>query len=235
MTLAYQCPIRKAARALKLEEIKEKKAQTYSNAAGNKSTVTLPQISQPLIDPDTTSKIISCMLHAHLLNTAVPGSYESELNKTLALNNLPQIKIPANPPSAAILKIQDTIQTTTNAPSPTQSPQQEDVEGPEGEEESVAAGDSDDCSEDDIPCGQSEATADWATMAEKEDNDTLTQTQGNPTPKTIRRKINAQAPPLAASVPNSGKNTVRVNHASLPQTNKKKTKKQATSRTSRRI
>ena len=43
------------------------------------------------------------MLHAHLVNIASPGSYNSQINKLLKQNNLPQVKLPDNLPSADIL------------------------------------------------------------------------------------------------------------------------------------
>lgn len=43
------------------------------------------------------------MLHAHFINIATPGSYATELNKVLKLNNLPEIKIPEDPPSTQII------------------------------------------------------------------------------------------------------------------------------------
>lgn len=42
-------------------------------------------------------------MHAHFLNIAKPGSYNNEMNKILKLSNLPEIKIPEDPPSLQIL------------------------------------------------------------------------------------------------------------------------------------
>ena len=46
---------------------------------------------------------MTCIIHAHVVNLASPGSYEKELNKMLALNGLPTIKTPSNVPSGAFL------------------------------------------------------------------------------------------------------------------------------------
>lgn len=105
-TLAMKCPIRKKA-------IKEKRltrtntAITYSKAAQQP----IVQQQQIHIDKDLSAKILTCMLHAHLMNIGNPGTYEKVLSETLTLNNLPVIKIPEVPQSAKILnltKINDT-------------------------------------------------------------------------------------------------------------------------------
>lgn len=44
------------------------------------------------VGKDTAATILTCMLHAHLINIAEPGSYNNEINKLLKLNNLPTRK-----------------------------------------------------------------------------------------------------------------------------------------------
>ncbi len=66
------------------------------------------------IDSETPVKILTCMIHAHLLNIANPGSYGKELNSTLKANNLPGIIVPTNPDSSKIINIADLTRTTTS-------------------------------------------------------------------------------------------------------------------------
>ena len=40
-----------------------------------------------------------CVIHAHFINIAQPGSYEKELNKMLVTNGLPTIRAPNDVPS----------------------------------------------------------------------------------------------------------------------------------------
>ncbi|KAG0724755.1 hypothetical protein GWK47_039957 [Chionoecetes opilio] len=40
---------------------------------------------------------MTCIIHAHFINIAKPGSYQTELNKMLTLNNLPNIIAPDDP------------------------------------------------------------------------------------------------------------------------------------------
>lgn len=135
----------------------------------------------------------------------------------MAFNNLPQIKVSANPPSATILNFQKSNRVTTSAAPATQLSQQED-EDLEEEEESVAADDSDNESDDDIPCaGQPEVPEDWTTLTEidnEEGDSTLTQPQEKTTTKLIRWRSNKQTPPLTAEDQSSARSTVQVQHKS---------------------
>lgn len=54
---------------------------------------------------DTASTILACIIHAHVINTANPGSYNTEVNKLFKANNLPQVKFPDNPPSKDIMSL----------------------------------------------------------------------------------------------------------------------------------
>lgn len=105
-TLAYKCPTKKAALQAAREEIKAKQNQTYSstltttNLATSQNTPILPAFSK-----DTSTKILACMIHAHLVNIAEPGSYQNELNKVLDANSLPTIIIPDTPNSREIINL----------------------------------------------------------------------------------------------------------------------------------
>ena len=65
---------------------------------GNHSTIiTQPQLSfQSLITREESLKINICVAHAHYKTLNNPGTYAEELNKTLTLNGLPNIKIPGD-------------------------------------------------------------------------------------------------------------------------------------------
>ena len=234
MTLAFQCPLRKAARKNKLEEIQQKKSLTYANASGRTPTVTTPQNTQPLIDQETTTKIMSCMLHAHFINSAIPGSYETELNKALALNNLPLIKIPGNPPSAKILNIQNNYPATSLLANKNQiTVHENDLE----EDESAGVSNSEEESEEDIPCGQEEPkerpTQEEETD-EEEEHPTKTQATGTTTRKNyLKRKPDEEIPPLTAENQHPTLNTLQVKHVSLLPKTKKKNKKTTTNRKTR--
>lgn len=100
-TLAAKCPLRK-------EIIKEKRMadekpnNTYSNVTKQSLSAPATQ-THTHINNDMHAKIYTCILHAHLNNIAIPGTYAKELNNMLTLNNLPNIKAPDNPPSNKII------------------------------------------------------------------------------------------------------------------------------------
>ena len=100
-TMAMKCPKRKII-------VKDKRTQhnnnikTYSQAA---KTPTTAQTTTIPINTDAHLTIFTCMLHAHFMNAAEPGCYETELNKMLKRNKLPIISAPSNPPSGRILKM----------------------------------------------------------------------------------------------------------------------------------
>ena len=47
------------------------------------------------------------MMHAHLISSVEPGTYNDELNRALKLNNLPLIILPSNSPSKKIPNLND--------------------------------------------------------------------------------------------------------------------------------
>lgn len=107
-TLAMKCPIRKKAIQDK-RMIKTNTDITYSKVAQQP----IMQHQPTQIDKDMPAKILSCMLHAHLMNVGNPGTYEKVLTQTLTLNNLPAIKIPEVPQSAKILNLARTNDINT--------------------------------------------------------------------------------------------------------------------------
>lgn len=76
---------------------KESENKSYAEITGRGTIINSGKISTPAIDNNTHTKIFTIMLNAHFLNTANPGTYESELNKGLKANNLPTIKVPTIP------------------------------------------------------------------------------------------------------------------------------------------
>ena len=114
-TLANKCPMRKKAIDEKRQQKKNNNNKTYSNAAaGNTNTAQINNnISFPALEKKTITNLMSCMMHAHLINAAIPGSYNTEINRVLKLNNLPAIILPDNPPSQQILDLTKGVQTAT--------------------------------------------------------------------------------------------------------------------------
>jgi len=99
----------------------------------------------PAIMSGTTEKIMTCMLHAHFQNMITPGSYELELNCTLAENNLPTIKIPRIPDPAKLMKLKqntqksepqevESLEEKTQEENTAEGPEDEDIEVEEKEE-----------------------------------------------------------------------------------------------------
>lgn len=101
-TLAYKCPVRKQA----VEKAKEKKKATsttskpYSAAAAAQPAAE----TQLLFSPEAAHKILTCLLQAHVMNIAEPGSFATVLNNWLEMNNLPKMNAPDNPDSFKLLR-----------------------------------------------------------------------------------------------------------------------------------
>ena len=105
-----KCPERKKAVNEKRKENEantgKKQQQTYSQ------TVKTNIYQNTTMDAETPTKILTCIIHAHMANIGNPGSYNEELNKMLKANNLPTINAPTNPDSASIFKIPLAPQTS---------------------------------------------------------------------------------------------------------------------------
>ena len=101
-TTAPQCPSRKQEannmrRSTAQSNVRE--GVTYSSAAQNG----LPTMQTPNFMNMSMLKMSSAIMYAHSMNAVFPGTFNTELNKVLALNNLPQMIFPDNPPSAQII------------------------------------------------------------------------------------------------------------------------------------
>ncbi len=110
-TLANKCPLRKKA----IEEKRQQKKNNNSNVAAtnNNSAQINNAITFPTLEKETATKMIACMMRAHLINAANPGTYNSEFNRALKLNNLPPVILPDNPPSLKILNLSKEDKTPT--------------------------------------------------------------------------------------------------------------------------
>lgn len=100
-TMEMRCPLRK-------EIINLKRNAGESNPTSYKEAAKHSMPNQAAANPGTITTeihltIFTCMLHAHFVNIANPGTYSTVLNKTLKLNDLPEIKIPDDPPSEQII------------------------------------------------------------------------------------------------------------------------------------
>lgn len=145
-TLANKCPMRKKAIEEKRQLKKNTNTKTYSNVTTSNTNIAPTNISSsfPVLEKQTATKMIACMMHAHLINAINPGSYNSELNRALKLNNLPPVNLPDNPPSQKILDLtkdnqtptpnentqntsNNTTQDNTNPPQHTEHTEQEDI------------------------------------------------------------------------------------------------------------
>lgn len=117
-TLAMRCPKRKEIINNKKKQDRDSQTESYNTVAkkniGTRQTDIAAQAiaSTNSIKPDIHTKIFTCIMHAHVVNIANPGSYEEELKKMLKMNNLITIKAPSNPPSAKILNINLEAETT---------------------------------------------------------------------------------------------------------------------------
>ncbi|MPC23854.1 hypothetical protein E2C01_016921 [Portunus trituberculatus] len=128
-TLANKCPRRKE---IKDHKRKERKTPVSYNQALKGNTSTLPNAADWL-KKETASTILTCIIYAHINNLAIPGSYNSKLNKVFRLNNIPPIILPDNPPSKEILSL------AASAPAPANlgNNDQEEHEDNEEEEEKM--------------------------------------------------------------------------------------------------
>ncbi|MPD03979.1 hypothetical protein E2C01_099642 [Portunus trituberculatus] len=103
-TLANKCPMMKKIKEDKRKQNKNN-GKTYSQATQNATNSNNTNTNNINFEKDTATKILTCILHSHMLNMANPGSYSDELNKLFKLNNLPTINLPPNPPSQNILSL----------------------------------------------------------------------------------------------------------------------------------
>lgn len=108
-TLAMSCPLRKKIIADKQNETRNttmnKEENTYA-AIARRAVAEVRQTestTQLNLSDYKHTKILISIMHAHVLNLCNPGTYQAELNKMLAKNELPTMWFPDNPDSGKLL------------------------------------------------------------------------------------------------------------------------------------
>lgn len=101
-TTAPQCPKRKQ----EAQNIRQKSTQnqvkdgiSYSSVVRN----TTAAMHDSSFMNTSVLKITTAIVYAHTVNAAIPGSFNIEMNKMLAANNLPPMVFPDDPPSELFL------------------------------------------------------------------------------------------------------------------------------------
>ena len=74
--------------------------------------VSSPAPTQIVLGTEHSYKILTCIIHAHMINMARPGSYSRELNNMLKINNLPPVNAPDDVPSEQIFGARMTTNVT---------------------------------------------------------------------------------------------------------------------------
>lgn len=124
-TMAMTCPRRK-------EAIKRKRSGniphpkmnqgSYAQAASRQPPA--PQYQTPIPNMEdiasNVTKMMFCVVNAHLMNAINPGTYQEQLDYLTASNNLPRMVGPQNPPSADIVNqlLNNTIPSQHNTRAP---------------------------------------------------------------------------------------------------------------------
>ena len=113
-TLAAVCPIRK----LKIKDLRNQRREskkqfeienrTYCAVA--KLGKELPKLREPEkpnlnLNTDLSFKAMIILIHAHLANIARPGSFGKTVKTLLRQNNLPEVNLPDDAPSAEIFRV----------------------------------------------------------------------------------------------------------------------------------
>ncbi|XP_069938176.1 uncharacterized protein [Cherax quadricarinatus] len=136
-TLAAKCPLRKEVMSKKIKEETKKnspKSPTYTAISKLQSDTTrilqatqqssLSSNSLSALPDAAPSKVLYCMMYAHLANAANPGTFNTTINELFRLNNMPSFNFPDSPTSQDFLKIIPNIAnfTSTSGPNPNSAP-----------------------------------------------------------------------------------------------------------------
>lgn len=113
-TMSMKCTKRKEVIKKMRQEENEKGENTYAQATKTLNDPDIANMGKLQIDKSAHMKIYSSLIHAHMMNVINPGSFESELNATLEINNLPTIKIPRVPNSAKLLATISNLESKTD-------------------------------------------------------------------------------------------------------------------------
>ena len=186
-TMAMACPIKK-------QKIKEKKEAEKQKEDAKKQTTYVdiakkaveqvqsapPQMTTIELSQKTDYQVLVCILYAHVMNLANPGTFNKEMNELLQINNLPQMTFPANPDSSKALKITSVPMRDTDV-TPRLSSTQEEQDAAKMPTQATGVVFDDDQSDDE------DADSDSTVQSEDVDDvDVVT-----PEPSKPRRKISA--------------------------------------------
>ena len=113
---AMRCPNRKEALKSKQEERRRQKDKVVGTSYAQASNAT---IGGDFLRAQMTGMM--CVLNAHFVNYGHPGSFQKTLSESLARNGLPDVQLPPNPPSAAIINaLTGQLNTISPIPPPPQ-------------------------------------------------------------------------------------------------------------------
>ncbi|RUM28021.1 MAG: hypothetical protein DSY42_09145 [Aquifex sp.] len=97
-SMAMKCGKRKEILKEKRNQITERQKMNYATISQiTPSATTMPNFQTPTVTKEELLKIHICVAHAQNKDQITPGTYKSELNKMLKVNNLPTIIIPEEP------------------------------------------------------------------------------------------------------------------------------------------
>lgn len=104
---AMRCPARKRALREKEERLRKDKASPHGSFAQTAAHAQSqpPPVSSSSPYAEAHGRGYYCILmHAHIVNCGAPGTFQATVSAGLKLNGLPDVKLPPNPPSRAILE-----------------------------------------------------------------------------------------------------------------------------------
>ena len=93
--------------------------KTFAQATENSTPYN--SITNLEIGNETPAKMLTCLLHVHVMNAAEPGVFNKEANKLFKLNDLPAVKLPQNPPSIKLFRTDLIGKITHNSTQPQQT------------------------------------------------------------------------------------------------------------------
>ena len=148
-TLAAVCPVRKE----RIKEIREQRKNSRKQFETENKTYCavaklgreLPKLAAPErpvlnLTSEMSFKAMFILIHAHLANIAVPGSFGATVKKLLRKNNLPEVELPDDAPSAEIFRVTTSFPTENmniNTQMDTESESEEGTDEEEEEEEAM--------------------------------------------------------------------------------------------------
>lgn len=133
-TMAMSCPVKKRMIRTKQDEEKQreenKQNTTYAKIAQQavKQAQSAPSPTTTIeIGNKTDYQVMVCLLYAHVMNLANPGTFEQEMNILLKLNGMPEMKFPPNPDSGKALRVKGAVLNDPDV-APHLAPERVDVE-----------------------------------------------------------------------------------------------------------